>query len=109
MITVLGYIVIITLIGIALFFLVSCIFGRSEELEPLPRGTTPTTLPSADITAQDVAALRFQYVLRGYKAAEVDWVLQRLGEQIEELRRQLSETQLSEAQINKKTQSEYNI
>ena len=29
--------------------------------------------------------LRFQQVLRGYKAAEVDWALGRLAEEIDEL------------------------
>jgi DivIVA domain-containing protein len=41
------------------------------------------------VTSADVDALRFQQVLRGYKASEVDWALHRLGMEIDSLRAQL--------------------
>lgn len=42
-------------------------------------------------------ALRFQQTLRGYKASEVDWALDRLAEEIEYLRAQLQELQAEPA------------
>jgi DivIVA domain-containing protein len=72
------------------FLLASVVFGRGEELEPLPPGATPTRLPSADIRGQDVRSLRFQQVFRGYKAAEVDWALERLADELDELHGRLA-------------------
>ena len=74
-----------------LFLLAAAVFGRSEELAPLPRGTTATVLPAEDVTGADVRALRFQQVLRGYKASEVDWALDRLGAEIDALRAELAQ------------------
>ena len=89
MLTMLMYVVIVAIVAGVLFLLASLIFGRGEELEPLPPGTTVTLLPAADVTGADVRSLRFQQTLRGYKASEVDWALERLGDEIDSLRRQL--------------------
>ena len=43
------------------------------------------------VTGADVDSLRFQQVLRGYRASEVDWALARLGAEIDSLRAQLSD------------------
>ena len=87
---VLLYLVVLVLVGIVLFAVGSLLFGRGEVLPPLPRATTPTVLPVADITGSDVAALKFTQTLRGYKASEVDWVLERLGREIDVLRAELA-------------------
>lgn len=87
---VLLYLVVLVLVGIVLFAVGSLLFGRGETLPPLPRGTTATVLPVADVTGADVAALKFTQTLRGYKAGEVDWVLERLGREIDSLRAQLA-------------------
>ncbi|WP_420881110.1 DivIVA domain-containing protein [Rhodococcus sp. (in: high G+C Gram-positive bacteria)] len=89
MLTVLIYLLVMVLVGGLLFLGASAVFGRSEELPPLPPGTTATVLPAADVTGADVKALRFQQTLRGYKAGEVDWALDRLGKEIDSLRAQL--------------------
>ncbi|WP_024793807.1 DivIVA domain-containing protein [Tomitella biformata] len=86
MITALLYIVVLAVVAGALFFLASAIFGRGEELDPLPRGLTLATLPAADLAGEDVRALRFQQVVRGYKTSEVDWALARLAAEIDRLR-----------------------
>jgi DivIVA domain-containing protein len=86
MLTLLLYVVIIAVIAALLFFVASVVFGRGEELEPLPEGTTATVLPAEGVTGEDVGALRFQQTLRGYKPSEVDWVLDRLGAEIDLLR-----------------------
>jgi DivIVA domain-containing protein len=36
-----------------------------------------------DVEGDDVRALRFQQVVRGYKMAEVDWVLERLAAELD--------------------------
>lgn len=84
------YVLIVGLVAALLFLVASAIFGRSEELGPLPEGTTVTVLPASGISACDVRALRFQQVFRGYKAGEVDWALTRLAARIDELEGQLA-------------------
>src|ERR1700752_415045 len=70
---------------------VPCVlFGRGEPLPPLPRGTTPTVLPASGVTGADVDSVKFTQTLRGYKTSEVDWVLDRLGQELDLLRGQLS-------------------
>ena len=87
---VLLYVVVLVLIAIVLFGVVSLLFGRGEPLPPLPRGTTPTVLPASGVTRGDVDAVKFTQTLRGYKTSEVDWVLDRLGQELDLLRGQLS-------------------
>ena len=87
---VLLYVVVLVLVAIVLFGVVSLLFGRGEPLPPLPRGTTPTVLPASGVTGADVDAVKFTQTLRGYKTSEVDWVLDRLGRELEALRGQLA-------------------
>lgn len=87
---VLLYVVVLVLIAIVLFGVASLLFGRGEPLPPLPRGTTPTVLPASGVTRSDVDAVKFTQTLRGYKTSEVDWVLERLGQELDLLRGQLS-------------------
>jgi DivIVA domain-containing protein len=87
---VLLYLVVLVLVATVLFGAASLLFGRGEQLPPLPRGTTVTVLPVFDVTGADVDAVKFTQVLRGYKTSEVDWVLDRLGRELETLRGQLA-------------------
>jgi DivIVA domain-containing protein len=87
---VLLYLVVLVLVAIVLFGAASLLFGRGEQLPPLPRGTTATVLPAFGVTGSDVDAVKFTQVLRGYKASEVDWVLDRLARELEALRGQLA-------------------
>lgn len=89
--TALVYLVIMLLVAAVVFLVASMVFGRGEELEPLPPGVSPTRLPERDITGEDVAQVRFQPVLRGYKMSDVDWVLQRLAAEVDELRARVAE------------------
>ncbi|WP_442790163.1 DivIVA domain-containing protein [Nocardia sp. CDC153] len=98
MLTMLLYVLIVGLVAALLFLVASAIFGRSEELGPLPEGTTVTVLPAAGISGCDVRALRFQQVFRGYKAGEVDWALTRLAARIDELEGQLAQATAGTAQ-----------
>ncbi|MEV6278192.1 DivIVA domain-containing protein [Nocardia sp. NPDC051832] len=90
MLTLLLYVLIVGLVAAVLFLLASAVFGRGEELGPLPEGTTATVLPAEGITGADVRSLRFQQVVRGYKAGEVDWALTRLAARIDELQVELA-------------------
>jgi DivIVA domain-containing protein len=87
---VLVYLVVFVLVGIVLFALGGVLFGRGEVLPPLPQDTTATVLPASGVTGADVDALKFTQTLRGYKASEVDWVLDRLGAELDQLRGELT-------------------
>jgi DivIVA domain-containing protein len=84
------YLAVLVVVAALLFVIASALFGRGEPLPPLPRATTATVLPVSGVTGADVDAVKFTQTLRGYKTSEVDWVLDRLGSEIELLRGQLS-------------------
>lgn len=91
MTTALIYLVVMVLVAAVVFLLASILFGRGEELPALPQGASPTRLPETGVTAEDLRTVRFQQVVRGYKMSEVDWVLERVGDELEELRGRLAE------------------
>ncbi|GAB3871671.1 DivIVA domain-containing protein [Kibdelosporangium lantanae] len=91
MTTALFYLVVMVFVAALVFLLASVLFGRGEELPPLPPGASPTRLPASDVTGEDLRKVRFQMVLRGYKMSEVDWVLERLGTEIDELRARVAD------------------
>ncbi|OBH21294.1 DivIVA domain-containing protein [Mycolicibacter terrae] len=90
---VLLYLVVLVLTALLLFGVASVLFGRGEQLPPLPRATTATMLPASGVTGADVEAVKFSQVLRGYNTSEVDWVLERLGAELDQLRGQLAAAQ----------------
>lgn len=92
---VLLYLLVLILVAVVLFGIASLLFGRGEQLPPLPRATTATVLPAYGVTAADVEAVKFTQVLRGYKTSEVDWVLDRLARELEALRGQVAALQAS--------------
>ena len=87
---VLLYLVVLILVAVVLFGLGSVLFGRGEPLPPLPGATTATVLPASGVTGTDVDAVKFTQTLRGYKTSEVDWVLDRLGQELDSLRGELA-------------------
>jgi DivIVA domain-containing protein len=84
------YLVVLILVAIVLFGVGSVLFGRGERLPPLPRATTATFLPASAVTGADVEALKFSQTLRGYKVGEVDWVLDRLAQELDQLHGQIA-------------------
>ncbi|EOD66946.1 DivIVA domain-containing protein [Amycolatopsis vancoresmycina] len=96
MTTALIYLVVMLLVAAVVFLLAAVVFGRGEELAPLPPGSSPTRLPAEDITGEDLADVRFQLVFRGYKMSEVDWVVRRLGVELDELRARVAELEQRE-------------
>lgn len=83
------YLLVVLAVAAVVFLLASVLFGRGEELEALPPGMTPTRLPPTEVTAENVRELRFQQVFRGYKASEVDWALNRLAGELDDLNGQI--------------------
>ena len=81
--TALIYLLVVAAVGAAFFGLAAVVFGRGEELAPLPPGATPTRLPAGEIDGDDVRHLRFQQAVRGYRMDEVDWVLDRLADELD--------------------------
>ena len=79
------YLFVVLAVAAVVYLLAALVFGRGEELAPLPPRATPTRLPPDGVDGADVRELRFQQVLRGYKAAEVDWALERLAGELDEL------------------------
>ena len=80
------YVIVVGLVAAAVYLAAAFVFGRGEELAPMPPGATPTRLPARDLTGGDVRDLRFQQALRGYKCSEVDWALERLAAEVDALR-----------------------
>jgi len=82
--TALIYLLVVLAVAVVVFIVAAGVFGRGEELGPLPPGVTPTRLPvNGVIEGEHVRELRFQQVLRGYRMEEVDWVLDRLAAELD--------------------------
>jgi DivIVA domain-containing protein len=99
--TALIYLVVMVLVAAVVFLIASILFGRGEELSGLPPGASPTRLPESGVTAEDLRNVRFQQVVRGYKMSEVDWVLQRVGEELDELRARVAELEAEQGSSTK--------
>ena len=87
----LGYILALLVVGGVLFLAASFAFGRGEEMAPvLPEGT-PVELPDDRLArGDDLRALKLSVALRGYRMDEVDWLLDRLSEQVDSRDREIA-------------------
>lgn len=86
-ITLLWYLVVAALIAGVVFAVTLVVFGRGEQLSPLPPRTSPSQLPEAgQVVGADVKALRLGVAMRGYRMSDVDWTLDRLGEELDLVR-----------------------
>lgn len=65
--------------------------GHGEGLAPREVDDPPIRLPEHDIRGADVREVRFSSAMRGYRVAEVDEVLERLAQEIDDLRGQASQ------------------
>jgi DivIVA domain-containing protein len=102
--TALTYLVVMVLVAAVVFLLASVLFGRGEELPALPPGASPTRLPEHGVTGDDLRAVRFQLVVRGYKMSEVDWVLKRMGDEVDRLRGRVEELEAELAAAPSRTE-----
>ncbi len=91
MVTFLTYLFGLVVVCGVLFLLASFAFGRGEELAPMPPDGTPVELPDdRPVRGEDVRGLRLPVVLRGYRMAEVDWVLDQLATQLDDRDREIA-------------------
>lgn len=91
MTTVLEYLVIAAAIGLVVFVIVAFVFGRGEQMAPLPPRTSPAELPDDPIRGEDIRRVRFSMGLRGYRMSDVDWTLDKIAEELDRLHRRVAE------------------
>lgn len=83
MLTVAVYAVLAIVVVSALVAIAVLVLPGTEQLAPAPPDRTPWALPAERaMTGPDVGRLRLPVTLRGYRFAETDAVLDRLGEEI---------------------------
>ena len=85
------YLIMAAVVAAVVFLVASLVFGRGEELAALPMDATPTGLPEGSLVGDDVRAIRFSQVLRGYRMSEVDWALQRAAAELDALHARVAE------------------
>ncbi len=90
MTTVLQYLVIAAVIGLVIFGIAVVIFGRGEQMAPLSPRASPTELPDEGMTGDDVRSMRFAMALRGYRMSDVDWALERMADELDRLKSQVT-------------------
>ena len=76
---------VVLLVGGLLFLLAALVLGRGETREPAETDRSPVELPDdRPVRAADVRALRIAVTVRGYRMAEVDWLLDQLAHTLDE-------------------------
>ena len=84
----LGFLVFVlgVLVVAALLFLgASVLMGRGETQPPAELDRSPVELPDdRPVTGDDVRALQISVAFRGYRMAEVDWLLDQLARTLDE-------------------------
>lgn len=91
--TILLYLLIMAVVVAAIFALVWFVFGRGEDLPPPEAGTTLTRLPRAGVTGDNVRGLVFSQTFRGYSMREVDWAMEKMARELDEMRGMVSRLQ----------------
>lgn len=82
----------LALLGVLGVLFVAAVLATREggELAPAPPDVADLALPDRPLVPEDVAALRFPMVARGYRMAEVDRVLDRLAEELRDRDRRIA-------------------
>lgn len=88
--TVIQYLFIALVVGAVVFAVAMVVFGRAEQLAPLPVRNSPTHLPDGSISAAEIHGVRFGVALRGYRMSDVDWTLDRLAEEVDRLHERIA-------------------
>lgn len=67
-----------------IYGLATFVFGRGEELAPMPPDVAPMLLPEhRSLTGADVRQVRLPVTVRGYRMGEVDELLDRVAEELD--------------------------
>lgn len=79
--------VLFLLVALLVIAVTAAAFFARITPEPVPAPVTSTPLPMLDspITADDLDAIRFDTAVRGYRADQVDEVMDRVAERIRQL------------------------
>jgi DivIVA domain-containing protein len=85
MLSFVAFVVGVLIVGGLLFLWASVLLGRGETQPPAELDRSPVELPDdRAVTADDVRALRISAAFRGYRMAEVDWLLDQFALVLEE-------------------------
>ena len=75
----------VAVVGALLFLGGSVLLGRGETQPPAELDRSPVELPDdRPVTGEDVRGLQVSVAVRGYRMAEVDWLLEQLAQALEE-------------------------
>ena len=87
----LGYIIALLVVGGLLFLGASMLLGRGETQPPAELDRSPVELPDDRLAdGDDLRALRLSVAVRGYRMDEVDWLLDRISEQVDTRDREIA-------------------
>ncbi len=79
------FVVGVLVVGSLLFLLSSVLLGRGETQPPADLDVSPLVLPDdRPVLGDDVRAAELSVTVRGYRMAEVDWLLDQLAQVLDE-------------------------
>ncbi|WP_347059569.1 DivIVA domain-containing protein [Blastococcus sp. HT6-30] len=85
MLSFLVFVVAALLVGGVLFVVAALLLGRGETQPPAEPDRSPVHLPDdRRVVSEDVRSLRISVTLRGYRMAEVDWLIDQLALALDE-------------------------
>ena len=85
MLSFVAFVVGVLVVAALLFLGASLLLGRGETRPPAETDRSPVELPDdRPVTSADVRALRITVTVRGYRMAEVDWLLDQLARTLDE-------------------------
>jgi DivIVA domain-containing protein len=80
MLSFVGFVVGVLVVGGLLFLGASLLLGRGETQPPAELDRSPVELPDdRPVTADDIRSLRISAAFRGYRMTEVDWLLDQIA------------------------------
>jgi DivIVA domain-containing protein len=74
----------VLLAAAVVFAIVAFAAGRVDGMAPAPPDAAPRPLPEGPLRAQQLSDLRFAMALRGYRMADVDAFIERVGVELAE-------------------------
>ncbi|RBY94387.1 DivIVA domain-containing protein [Blastococcus sp. TBT05-19] len=84
MLSFLVFVLAVLLVGGVLFLVASLLLGRGETQPPAELDRSPVELPDdRAVTGSDVRGLAITVTARGYRMAEVDWLLGQLAQALD--------------------------
>jgi DivIVA domain-containing protein len=74
----------VLLAAAVVFAIVAFAAGRVDGMAPAPPDASPRPLPEAPLTSEQLPDLRFAMAFRGYRMADVDAFIERVGVELAE-------------------------